>query len=498
MQITKQSITFLGMQAQYALSTQGTASTTNPFAVFFTTLNSPGGDHVWSLRLSGTSALTTTQISNLTIPYYEISRHGQLQPLQRCGFQVIPNDLRDPSSALLILTLPNADRGCDGIFTDFKNVLIHSNDTPTADPIELPVFASSILPLYRPDGALAGLVALDASNNLNFYPDATFSNPSRLLANVFSLHPMQEPRSGPISSISANPSYTFLMVWFLNGTPGSGGQTVYRVDYTGSISGRLYDLPEGAAAELVDSDNLYFTRSRSLGPGVIEKSVGRIPGDGTPIQILGTASADANDHLPYLQGVSGSHLVFLTSATQSQWTIQTLPTDTPGMFTTIASSGGSVPALSFASGDLFVTWKSDAAYPSSGPQFSTEILDSSGNVLQAYLPSSFFASNRVPMIQVRNISDPSFLGGGNLYAVDLSKISSPTPVTVKTPTGRPAVLPTGADELDFTAVTSTISVSDGIGINGEEPSTALVYDQSKGVIVPVSIPNSTFRFLLPY
>jgi hypothetical protein len=470
-QITTEGIDFLALQAQYTLGAQGRASTGNPYALLYTTLNSPSGDHVWSLNLSGTSTLVPTQLSNLTIPYRP---GGTAGPARYCRRLVVPKNLADPSSALLILGLPtDAGSLCGGSAAAIKWWLIHSSDGPTTDPVSLPaLLGRTILPLYRPDGALAGFVAIDASNNLNFYPDETFTHPQLLLSNAAYFRFQQEIQSGPISTISADPTYSFLLV---APSLGASSTAVHRVDYSGSISADLYDLGGGNGSPLVDSGNLYFTELS----GNLE-SVGRIPGDGGPMQILGSTSAQQSSWLPVLAGVSGSNLVFWGSTAQQQWHVQTLPAGTPGTFTTIASSNG-VPVVSFASGDIFVTWANSLSSAD-----STQILDSTGNVLQASMPSSYFASLGAPAIQVRNVTDS---GGGGVYVLDLSQPSSPTPVALKTVTGTAFNLPSGSEVVSFRQVTPTIGVAEGRTGGG------LVYDLAKGVVVPVSIPNSNFWFL---
>jgi hypothetical protein len=292
-QITQESSVFLGLQAQYTLSPQGKARAVGPGTLMYTTLNSSGGDHVWSLNLAGTSTLVPTQLSNLTIP-----NHTQLIPggggatasVQYCQSQVIPKNLADPSSAFLILTLPNdTTLLCLPTAAAFKWLLIHSGDGPATDPVNLPALRGSILPLYRPDGVLAGLVAMDASNNLNFYPDETFANPRLLLANVAYFAPLQEASAGAISRISSDPTYSFLEVTPANSN--SGLRSVYRVDSSGSISADLYDILSEFRNAVVDSGNLYLT-TLSEPPPWYSESVRRIPSDGGAVQLLGSASAD--------------------------------------------------------------------------------------------------------------------------------------------------------------------------------------------------------------
>ena len=64
---------------------------------------------------------------------------------------------------------------------------------------------------------------------------------------------------------------------------------------------------------------------------------------------------------------------------------------------------------------------------------------------------------------------------------------------MKTATGTPFEIPSSvAGGISFSAVTPTIGVSD-VGVS--EPGTGFVYDLAKGVVVPVSMPNSNFYFL---
>lgn len=96
-QITTEGVSSFGLQAQYTLSAQGTASTGNPYALIYTTLNSSSGDHVWSLNLSATSTLVPTQLSNLTMPYYTTHGQGGITSVQYCKRLVIPKNLPIPA-----------------------------------------------------------------------------------------------------------------------------------------------------------------------------------------------------------------------------------------------------------------------------------------------------------------------------------------------------------------------------------------------------------------
>jgi hypothetical protein len=498
-QIATGDITSLGLQLQYTVSAQGTVSSSKPYALMYTTRNSTSGDHVWLQNLSGTSSLVPTQLSNLTV-----SHSGTKQvPGQVCWSQVIQKNLADPSSTLLILSLAtDTTTSCGGSPDGYKRVLIHSSDGPTTDPVNLPAM-SNPLPLYRPDGTLAGLVAKDASNNVNFYADETFSNPRLLIANVEFLTPAQERPSWPISQISVNPTYSFLMV--RGGSMPSGAAAVYRIDYSGAMSADLYDLFYSTGV-LVDSNNLYFTATTAeVAPLTFGENVGRIPGDGGSVQILQSMVVPPGNLAPALSGVSGSNLVLWgTTGTppQTQWYVATVPTGAPGTLTTIATNDG-VPGIALVGGDIFVNWTVFINTTNSDAGFSSEILDTNGNVLQSDMPSSSFISSRSssfissagPVVQVTNITDPIFLGGGSVGVLDLSQPSSPTAVPLKTTAGMAFNFPSGTGNVEFRPLTSTIGVADGAAVQGRNSQPAYVYDLAKGVIVPISMSNSTLSFM---
>ena len=141
-----------------------------------------------------------------------------------------------------------------------------------------------------------------------------------------------------------------------------------------------------------------------------------------------------------------------------------------------------------------MTWSHINTSMDYGIQYSTQILDGTGNVLQDSMPSSSFVSNGAPIIQVRNITDSSGLGGGGVYFLDLSQPSSPAPVPLKTATGTAFNLPSGVESIFFIPVAPTIGVADGTAPPSGGTTGALVYDLAKGVVVPVSMPNSIFSF----
>jgi hypothetical protein len=173
--------------------------------------------------------------------------------------------------------------------------------------------------------------------------------------------------------------------------------------------------------------------------------------------------------------------------------VQTLPAGAPGTFKTIASQPGEVD-VSLAAGDIFVTWAVVSAGTEVNFHYSTEVLDSTGDILQPLLPLSSFVSADARIL-VKNISDSGNMGGGGLYGFDLSQPSSPVVTALKTGAGGPFTLPSSTDGVYFQAATPTIWVADSLPSGGAVSNGVLIYDHTTGVVTPVSLPNSTFRFV---
>jgi hypothetical protein len=310
-----------------------------------------------------------------------------------------------------------------------------------------------------------------------------------LLTNVGSFTPEQEPHAGPISSLSIDPTYSFLLVRPAGNAAQSPG--VYRVDSSGSMSAHLYDL--SANGTVVESGNLYFANLTSTA----SESVGRILADGT-VQILSNISQAAGTP-PMLSGLSGERLLFYqTTSTMSstQTVIQTLPTDTPGPLQTIASYTNFL-SVSAVNGDLLVSLADVTNLQADQVDFSTQIIDIAGNIVQPTMQSSNFLSDGVPVLQVKNITESGNLGGGEVFRLDLTQPSSPAPVAVNTAAGTPFTLPAGTNNVFFVRITPTISAADNVSTT-TSAGPALVYDVTKQVIVPVSLPNQNVMFVTDY
>jgi len=482
-QITTKTIRSIGMLSRYTLSPQGTASVAGPYAVMYTTLNSPSGDRVWSVRLSGTSTLTPTQISSFTFSQ------------QSCSEQLIAKDLADPSSAFLILALPaDATTSCNGDESSYQWLLIHFGDRTTTAPVSLSPLQSPIRPLYRPDGKLAGLLATDTAHNLNFYPDETFTNPKVLLTNAGSFSLVQEPQPVGSSAVSVDPTYGFLLV--LPPGPVVKPFDVYHVDYSGAISAKLYSLQNVYNGLLVDAHTLYYVETAEAANDDSLLTVGRINSSGGPVLTLANIGLVPGYYIPVLVGITGSRLVFEIEATYFDlWSVVTVPTDANAIPTTIVNGFSGHVIAAIADGKLLLTVTSYGSAPSGELRlgFSSEVVDVAGNVLQPLTPFSAFITSGAPAIQVKDIPTYYDMRGGQLYAFDPSAPADSNTVPLTTSTGAPYTLPTGAQRVLFEPFTPTISIAPSIQAIPDGP--LLIYNQSTGVVAPISIPNSTLELL---
>lgn len=477
-QITTQPVAELGAHVQQTVDAQGVVSAGNPDQFFYTTVDPSGANHVWLLDVTGNSRLVPKQLSSLTLPYLvEHIGPGVNGPVMFCRSQVITKKLSDPASVLLFFSVPTSE----GLYCTIDPVttqwyLLHSSDGPATPPVSLRLLSSAILPLYSPEGVLAGLVAVDAAQNLNFYPDETLANPRVLLTNVSSITPRQERHSG---LVAANPTYSFLEV-----RPTANGvtNTVYRIDYTGAISGALYHLFGSTAGAAVESNTLFISDVHDS-PNLA--SVVRIPGDGTGAQVLSTVSAQQASWLPVLAGISGPNLVLSAGTFQQQSLVQTLSKSAPGELRTIGTYDG-VVSVEIVGGDILVT----AARFTTTYQSSTQVFDSAGTELQALTPSSAFISSGTSVVQVRDIAaTDGGLGGGRLSTLDLSQPSAPVLVPLKTAGGAPFSLPSGDPYVFFEQISPTLAVANDSG-------GGLIADLTHGTVVPVSIPNARISFLM--
>jgi hypothetical protein len=232
----------VGTVSQWPTNDQGQAYARIPYGMVY--VSSPWFER---LDLTAGSALAPVRISS-----------AQAGPI--CSSFTDQFDSNDPSTAYFIIQEPIPGTGsetCGKQGTDYF-LLIHYGDSATTQPGYLPLGGGNASVASFHDsvtGKLTGFVGVDTSGNLNFYPDATFTNSKPLLANA-----------GGFAVIQSTPQYAFLAVY----PPGSGSYapsgyygiakaSLYRVDGKGDISADLYDFQANACSfNGSDSDGSAF------------------------------------------------------------------------------------------------------------------------------------------------------------------------------------------------------------------------------------------------
>jgi len=447
-----------------------------PTRRFYTTAGEKGGDHLWSLDLTEKSTLTPVQVSNLTFPNVPAPMPPPNYPdsVELCSSQVIQGNVNDPDSAMLIMSLPSLDPliVCG---KPSQILLVHPGDSATTTPTRLTLGSAQMLPLYQLGGALGGIVALDDAQNLNFYPDATFTHPTQLLSNVSAMVIWQEPPASPGQHFSKNPYYAYLNVK-LNGATSPG--KVYRIDATGALSGDLYDFqsPNDYTA-LVRDDTVYFVDS---GTADVLPSI-QVISHGTRAKSL----YSVNKRLvggPDLAGLADEQLIFMSRADrQSPVLVQALTLVGGGTPTTLASSD-QFPQVGVVANDVLITYVDVGNNPVS---YSTQIVDISGAILRATSTgSAFLGFAPGPPLQASNMTVAP--------QIDVVGLNQPTSngVALKTAAGSTFTLPANA-----IPILTPITAMKGIGrvATGTGPAETWVYDLTDRTATPVVVPNFTLR-----
>jgi len=446
-----------------------------PTRRFYTTVGEKGGDHLWSLDLTEKSTLTPVQVSNLTFPivYAPMPATNYPDSIEICDSHVVQGNLNDPDSAMLIMSLPSLDRAivCS---KPTQVLLVHPGDSATTAPTPLPLGSGAILPLYQATGALGGIVALDDAQNLNFYPDATFTHPTQLLSNVSAMVIWQEPPATPGQHFSANPYYAYLNVK-LNGATSPG--KVYRIDATGALSADLYDFqsPNDYTA-LVRDDTVYFVDAGTVD---VLPSIQVISHGTTAKSLYNVDKRLAGG--PYLAGLAAQQLIFTSRVDlQSPVLVRAITVGGGGGTPTTLASSDQFPEVGVVGNDVLITYVDIGNNTAS---YSTQIVDTSGAILRATSTgSAFLGFAPPPPLQASNMTVAP-----EIDVVDLNQPTS-NGVALKTAGGATFTLPANA-----IPVLTPLTASTGFGVvaTGSGPAELWMYDLTSRVATPIVVPNFT-------
>jgi len=446
-----------------------------PTKRFYTTVGETGGDHLWSLDLTEKSTLAPVQVSNLTFP-----RVPQSLPIPNgpgsvgfCTGEVIQGNLNDPDSAMLVMDLPDPDPVvvCG---KPSRVLLVHPSDSATTAPTQLTLGSAEVLPLYQPTGALGGIVAVDNAQNLNYYPDATFTHPTQLLSNVSALEVWQEPPS-PGLHISANPFYAYLVVK-TNGATSAG--KVYRIDATGALSADLYDFQSpNDGVPVVTDDTVYFADAGTVN---VLPSI-HVISHGTPAKTLYSYHKQLIS-VPFLSGIAGQQLIFESRVDfQTPILVQALTIDGASAPTTLATSD-QFPDVGVSGNNVLITHADVTTHPVS---YSTQVVDISGATLRTTSAGSAFVSvTSAAVLQSSNIPTSP-----EIDVVDLNQPTS-NGAALKTPAGATFTLPANAVPI-LTPLTALMGI--GVVATGTGPDETWVYDLPSRTATQIVVPNFTVR-----
>ena len=477
----------LAFSSRFERSTSGELGGGKPATLVYAGAGSGAGGHVYALDLSGASTLVPRQVSSLTF-----DPNGT--PQYCSEFDALTN-VDDPDSTFLLLEVPTTPGLCGG--GNSHVVRIRLADSASATPADVDVPAGTMTALHRPDGALAGLIVVDSSNRLQMYHDENFTTATTLLTGAVNFAVLPSTNASAFTRLSSTPTYALLFVLFLDGS-----EALYRVDYTRTISAKLYDvqtdLNHGFAS---DGTYAYFTDIMGAFPTVEDIFRVRLDGTSSAQSLYSFQLPDGSAPLA-IMGVTGSALVLERSVNidpqtgQRSADIQTLDTSGPGTPLTIARFDDPTAQTLVFKGRVFVSLMHDTPGGTT-PRFSysTEILNADGTIVQPLLANSYFLGTGADSVQrVRDIA-PDGLRGGSLEALLIDSSSTVTATPLKRADGSSYTLTTSTD-FGF-----TFGVAPTIGVGGAQDDIhnyGLIFDVPKGIVAPVTLPSMDVRFLLEF
>jgi hypothetical protein len=480
------------------------SSVLTPNLVMYGAPDSNNNVHVYGLDLGNMSGVPTpVQIGSFSVPLAQWCGNGGNSGGGTGGIGSAQTDATQPRTLFVVLETAGPDGTC--FTSDDVYQVVHYTDSSTTAPTTVSITPVSragevMSPLISTNGALEGLMLLDASNNLYFYKDDSFTSPSILVpgAQPATISSVPLPIDFPILGAGASSTR------FLKLSDASGSQYLYGVTYTGGAASATKIFTGGGSLSIVavaDASYFYFTDTMS---GATANTVNfvRLPlnGAATPLTL---STASTND-LINLVGSDGNLLVYADYATPSS-----PPFNTSTSLATVSVSGGSPTTIaSFSNGNATATLVGSAnASPSSllyisvgttsnglfGPTtYSSEVLTLGGSATHT-TPNSIFLANSVQsvaptsILQVTGISDTNGGdGGGALSSVNFATSAS-TPVTL--PTGSTAYTVPANYRLSLASGGAGTLNYTGAGIN---PGTlGVAYSLSKSQIVTFGFTNTS-------
>lgn len=489
--ISSSDVRVFGFALPYEVDSSGKISGGLGTTLFFQTSDDSHDGHIWALDLTGASSLKPRQLSS-----------QKLDPTCQYFGKVIQKDLMDPASAFLLLDVPDTTPCIWGSSSGRHVILVRLTDTETTPAVSLPAvpfYFFDIWPFYSPDGVLAGIAAIDANHNLNLYTDESFASSTTLLTGINGFASRRIDQVSPISTLMTDPTSNFFTV-----SSTTGGQSLYRIDHSGTVSGPLYDFNSENLSLAQDDDYLYFRDVQSLSSmtGSWADHVLRVPLDGSaPATLLYTyVNSSIGSPSVSLIGSNGSTLLLQRAGvidpmtSQPASTVEAISLAAPSTPTILASKPGYGYPVQLFDDHIYITVDQvDPSAPVFSLIYASEILNLDGTVAQPLRSHSAFLFDGLSMFQISGITRGGYAGGTLLRLVDDPNSSHPW-VQVLNTSGSAYNLPSGGqyDVLAWLAAhTSSLSLGDALTYGGRP---GLIFDSQSNVIRDVAVQNSDLRF----
>jgi hypothetical protein len=468
----------VGYSLDLDVGASGVVRRGNPHALFFVTRDVPGGDHVWSVDLSGASALEPTQLTDTTF----INSSDPAESLEGCAKNVFYEDLSDPDTAFLLLELPPAGANCSDSPGHEARKLIRLSDAATDAAVDLPSGIGSIQAMYAPDGTLSGFIALDDAGNFSFYEDETFTNPTVLRTDIMAFEILPDTVSPLVleSDLSVTP-YSLLIKL----QRGDGTNAIYRVTHTGAISGAIYAWTGPAQISYATDDLNLYVASTTATTNFAEQIVKIGLESGTSAQVLHSEGPVPAGNSPlYIIGVIGTHLIL-----QRPIAVDPVTSEETSYLAALDLVAPAGPVEIFRTDDgIQARLRDDAIFLNTGTDtgvYSSAIIDTEGTEIQPLTAQSAFIGSG---LQVRGIESSTGVGGGAIYEVGINSSGALTEQLIRTVDDTAYVLPDGTDLPYARAINSQIAL--GIAPStGAGDDLALTFDLNQNIVAPHVVPG---------
>ncbi len=493
----------IALLAEHTLDGNGAVTGAKPGSLVYRTQGLAGGDNLWSLDLTGGSSLVPRQIGNLQLGW---NTDVSVSRPQLCNQKTILRNLRDPDSAMHVLTLSESTPfdptyGCtfqsDGTIGT-RRVVVLATDTATTSPRTISVSQGNMEPIYLANGSLGGILVLNTqTQTLEFFRDETFTQPLTVLTDVAEFVAIPDALNMDTAWTDRGGKQTHAVIQVSH----SNSSLLYRVSNTGTAQ-LLHD-----ASAVVDypvtryGDDLFLTDRDLLVYPALYLLV-RVPVEGSGgSQTLWSFQPEASCHGYFVSAVAGPRLwlvrtCFGGTAADTTAQLATLSRDTPGTPVEWASYNALIGDVSVVQDHVLVNLRNEVAGSAFPPVFhySTEIRSSTGAVVQTRAPGVFApapAGPGNPLLQIRDSNGAGY-GGGSLNRLTLSAPNAPALTRLTNVDGSAYSLP--ADTVD--GFMTSISANTAFGrFWGESGGHANFVDLARGIVTTPVVPGTVLQMV---